>query len=231
MKTAMKTIVVSVGGSLVVPSSIDVSFLDGFKKLVLKQIKKGKRFIIICGGGKTAREYQQAARKVGKLTKDDLDWLGIHATRINAHLLRTIFRNAAHPKVIKNPNEKVRLRKNEKVLIASGWKPGCSTDYDAVLLAKNFKVKKLVNLTNIDYVYDKDPKRFKDAKPLKRLSWKKFIEILPRNWSPGLNIPFDPVAARKAKQLGLEVVIMNGKKLENFENYLEGKSFIGTVIK
>ena len=97
-------------------------------------------------------------------------------------------------------------------------------------MAENFKVKKLVNLTNVDYVYNKDPK-FKDAKPIKEISWKEFRKLLPDKWDPGLNAPFDPVAAKEAEQHGMEVIIMNGKKLKNFENYLNGKEYIGTKIK
>ena len=221
-------IVISVGGSLIVPEKIDTGFLKAFKNLILRYIKRGKRFVIICGGGRIARDYQKSAELVTNLTKGDIDWLGIHCTRLNAHLLRTIFYKQAHPKIIKNPLEKIDFK--EKILIASGWKPGCSTDYDAVLIAEKLGIKKLVNLTNIDYVYDKDPRKFKDAKPLKNLSWKEFRNILPKKWDPGLNAPFDPIAAMEAEKLKLEVAIINGKNLKNFDNYLEDKEFIGTKV-
>ena len=92
------------------------------------------------------------------LTSKELDWLGISATRFNAYLVKTIFKNLTYREIIADPTKKIRM-KNEKVIVAAGWKPGCSTDYDAVLLAKNLGVKTLINLTNIDYVYDKDPKK------------------------------------------------------------------------
>lgn len=222
-------IVISVGGSLIVPEKIDINFLKNFKKLILKYIKKGKKFIIVCGGGKTARIYQKAAKSLKTLKKEDIDWLGIYATIINASFLKAIFKNYAHQKIIQNPLEKVNFK--EKILIASGWKPGFSTDYDAVLLAKNFKAKRIINLTNIDYVYDKDPNKFKTAKPLKQISWKEFRKLSPKKWSPGLNFPFDPVASKEAEKLKLEVIIINGKKLKNLENYLENKNFVGTKIK
>ena len=217
-------LVISVGGSLIVPDSIDINFLLEFKKIILNQNKK---FIIICGGGKTARRYQEAAKNIVPSLKDELDWLGIQATILNAYLLKTIFKEKACKKIIRNPNEKVNF--NEDILIASGWKPGFSTDYDAVLLSKNFGIKKLVNLTNVDYVYNKDPK-FKDAKPIKEISWKEFRKLLPNKWEPGLSTPFDPVAAEEAEKSGLEVIVMNGKKLKNLENYLNKKEFIGTKI-
>lgn len=222
-------IIISVGGSLIVPGEIDIAFLKNFRDLILRQAKKGKRFVIICGGGRTARKYQEASKSIIDTTKEDLDWLGIHGTRLNAHLLRTVFRGHAHPKIVKNPREKIIFK--EKILIAAGWKPGFSTDYDAVMLAENLGIKKLVNMTNVDYVYDKDPKKFRDAKPMKNLTWDEFRKLLPKGWKPGMNVPLDPNAARKAEKLGMEVVIINGKKMKNLENCLEGKDFAGTRIR
>ena len=221
-------IIVSLGGSLIVPEEIDIEFLKNFRELILKHTKLGKKFIIITGGGKTARRYQKAAAEISQLNEEDLDWIGIHSTRLNAHLLRTIFRDVAHPVIVKNPTKKEKFK--EPVLVAAGWKPGCSTDFDAVLLAKTYSAKKLVNLTNIEYVYDKDPKKFKDAKPVEKISWADFRKIVGDEWDPGLNMPFDPVASKEAQKLGLEVAIMKGSDLENFEDYIEGKGFKGTTI-
>ena len=224
-----KIITISLGGSLIVPEEIDSTWIKEFKSCIEKYIKKGYRFILISGGGKTARKYQNAAREIAGLTGDDLDWLGIHATRINAHLIRTIFRKLAHPEVIKNPHDKIKFK--EKILVAAGWKPGFSTDFDAVLLAEKFNVKKIINLSNIDYVYDKDPKKHSDAKIIKDISWKDFRKIVGNKWDPGLNAPFDPIASKRAQELGIEVAIMNGKNINNIEDYLDNKKFIGTIIK
>jgi uridylate kinase len=224
----METVAISLGGSLIVPSDIDVKFLKQFKQLILKFIKT-KKFIIICGGGKICRKYQEAASKVTKLTDDDLDWLGIHATRLNAHLLRTIFRDYAYSRIIKNPEEKIDLDK--PILIAAGYKPGYSTDYDAVLLARNFGVRILINLTDMNYVYDKDPDKYKNAKPFKKMRWNEYRKISGSVWNPGLSLPFDPVAAKEAQKNNLRVVVMNGKNIGNLENFLKGKKFEGTVIE
>jgi uridylate kinase len=221
-------IVISVGGSLICPDSIDIGFLKKLKEIIVGQIKKGKRFVLITGGGKTARNYQFAAREVGLLDNEDLDWLGIHATRINAHLVRTIFKEYAHPQIIKHPAEKIDFK--EKILVAAGWKPGFSTDYDAVLLAKQFKVKKIINLSNIYYVYDKDPAKYGDAKPYKTLSWKDYRKMFSEKWNPGLSSPFDPVASEEAEKLKMKVYIINGADLQNLDNLLEEKTFAGTII-
>jgi uridylate kinase len=224
----METVVISLGGSLIVPSDIDVNFLKRFKHLILKFIKT-KRFIIICGGGKTCRKYQDAAGKITKLTHDDLDWLGIHSTRLNGHLLRTIFREYAHSKMVTNMDEEISF--SEPILIAAGYKPGHSTDYDAILLAKKFGIKTLINLTDMKYVYDKDPDKYKNAKPFKKMRWNEYRKISGSVWNPGLSLPFDPVAAKEAQKMNLKVVVMNGRDIKNLENFLNGKKFEGTVIK
>jgi uridylate kinase len=228
-KTHMRErIVVSVGGSLIVPDAVNVAFLSAFKDLILEKVQRGFTFSIIAGGGKTARRYQEAANQVLPLSRHDLDWIGIHATRLNAQLLRNIFVGYAHPQVIKNPT--IDIEAEEPIVIAAGWQPGCSTDYDAVLIAKNLDARKLVNLSNIDYVYTADPRKDPSAKPIERIGWPDFRRLIPLEWDPGLSSPFDPIAAKEAEALGLEVAIMNGTKLGEFSNYLDGKTFVGTVI-
>lgn len=219
--------VISLGGSLIVPEAIDIGFLKAFRSFVLQRTEK-ERLCVITGGGKTARNYAHAAEAVAQLDREDVDWLGIHATRLNAHLIRTILRDVAHPRIIKNPTEPVKF--TEDVLVAAGWKPGCSTDYDAVLLAERLGAKLLINLTNTDYVYEKDPRKFPDAKPLKRISWKDFRKMVGDTWDPGMNVPFDPVASRRASELGMRVLIINGNDLGNLAKALDGKAFTGTTI-
>ena len=222
-----KTIILSLGGSLIVPDKIDTSFLKYFKKIIEQYIKKDYKFIIICGGGKTARELQQAASKVSTLSNEDLDWLGIYATRLNAQLTRMIFGKNAEDFIIENPNERINFKKN--IVVAAGWLPGWSTDYDAVLLAKNLNIKEIINMSNVDYVYDKDPKKFNNAKKIEKISWKKYINFIDVKWKAGMNSPFDPIAAKEAQKSKLRVCII-GKDLNNLENLLDGKKFKGTII-
>lgn len=211
------------------PDEIDQGFLRNFKKIIEAEIKTGKTFLLITGGGRTSRRYSEAAKALGELNPDDLDWLGIHSTRLNGHLMRTIFRKHAHSRIITNPNKPEKA--SEPIIIAAGYRPGWSTDYDAVLLARRYKADTVLNLSNIDYVYDKNPKKYPNAKPIKQISWKSFRKIVGNTWDPGLNLPFDPVASRLAEKLKLKVIVMNGKKLENLKNFLTGKQFKGTVIE
>lgn len=224
-----ETIIISLGGSIIVPEKIDFKFLKKFRELILKYIKKGKRFFIVSGGGRTARHYQSATSKIVSLTKDDLDWLGIHGTRINAHLLRTIFRNYAYPKIITNPS-KAKKDIKTKIAIASGWKPGWSSDFVAVKLAQVYKAKTILNLSNISFVFDKDPKKFKNAKSIKKINWQNFRKLVGNKWSPGLNLPFDPIASKLAEKLKLTVIILKGTDVKNLSNFLDNKKFKGTVV-
>ena len=221
-------IVVSVGGSLIVPDAIDTDFLSRFKSLVLEKVQHGLTFSIIAGGGKTARRYQDAANTVTPLSPQDTDWIGIHATRLNAQLLRNIFVGYAHSHVVKNPT--IDIEAESPIIIAAGWQPGWSTDYCAVMVAKNLGATRLINLSNIDYVYTADPKKNPDAKKIEKISWAEFRKIIPDHWDPGLSSPFDPVAAAEAEKLGIQVAIINGTKLEELAHYLDNKPFIGSVI-
>lgn len=223
------TYIISVGGSLIVPTKgIDTKFLKALRLFIAERTKKGDRLVIVAGGGKTARQYVSAANMIKKIPLEEQDWLGIHATRLNAHLLKTVLLDYAHPEIITNP-EKLIVSKSP-VIIASGYRPGCSTDYVAVLLAKKYKTKTIINLSNIDQVYDKDPNKFSQAKSIKAITWTDFRKITESKWTPGLNTPFDPVASKLAASLSLKVVVMNGKKFKNIDSYLEGKKFQGTVI-
>jgi len=228
-KQTKKTYIISLGGSLIVPDEVDYKFIKKFRELILKKVKAGNKFIIVCGGGRLNSKYNEAGKKIRKLSNDELDWIGIHASRYNAQFIRILFGNSACNEIITNPHKKIITKK--PIIIGSGYKPGWSTDYDAVYLAKTYGVKSVANLSNIDYAYDKDPKKYKNAVPIKNINWKDFRKIVGNKWEPRMNKPFDPIASREAEKLGLEAVILNGKKLKNSENYLDGEKFVGTVIK
>lgn len=226
--------VISLGGSLIVPNGgINVPFLKKFDKFIREKLAENNRrqFFIVAGGGVTTRHYQKAAQEVigHELTEDDLDWLGIHATRLNAHLIRTIFRDIAHPYILKH--YEIIRKVDESVVCGSGWKPGWSTDFCAVMVCEDYQAKNIVNLSNIAQVYNKDPRKFSDAKSIDKISWDKFRKIVGDEWIPGMNAPFDPIASKKAQELGLKVVILKGDDFANLEKFFAGEKFVGTVIE
>lgn len=227
---ATETIVMSVGGSLIVPGEIDTKFLSSLKDLITAETANGRRFILIAGGGKTARKYQDAARAVGMLDRDDLDWLGIHSTHLNGHLLRTIFRDIAYPIMIKNPDDILDIPDGQKLIIAGGYRPGASTDLRAIQIAQRVGAKKVINLSNIEYIYTADPRTDDSAEKIEDITWAEFRKLIPEEWDPGLSSPFDPVAAKEAEAQDIEVASIDGTKLVSLKNYLDGKAFTGTRI-
>jgi uridylate kinase len=229
MPMRQRVVVISIGGSIIAPKSgIDTEFLKDLRSFIRSGIRKGFRFILVAGGGQTARRYQEAVRKIAALADEDADWIGIHATRLNGCLLRFLFRDMAPHRIVKDPRKRVAWTR--PVLIAAGWKPGRSTDDMAVRMAKRCGSRTVLNLTNTDAVYDKDPRASSDARRIDRMKWKDFRALVGHAWNPGANAPFDPVAARYAERNGLTVIVA-GKNLRNAMNILEGRRFVGTVLE
>ena len=229
MEDKSNYIIISLGGSIIVPDEIDTKYVKEFVETIEDYIKKGYKFVIITGGGNVCRRYNHSIEHIINPSDEDLDWVGIAVTRLNAELVRVSFNGLAYEKVLQNPD---KIPETDKpVIVGGGWKPGNSSDLAAVRIAYNLGAKKIINLSNIDFAYDKDPNIYPDAVKIEHSSWFDFRKILPESWIPGVNVPFDPVAAEEAEKNDLEVVIMNGHNVDNFRNYLENKEFLGTTIK
>nr|QQK86959.1 uridylate kinase [Treponema denticola]QQK86984.1 uridylate kinase [Treponema denticola]QQK87123.1 uridylate kinase [Treponema denticola] len=227
--------VLSVGGSIVAPDKPDFDFLDKFSKTIRNWLLQdsSRKIIMVIGGGAPARDYQNAYRKVCDLRKapaknDEADWIGIMATRLNAQLVKAVFEDLCPNPVVYDPTTVDMF--GGQILVAAGWKPGFSTDNDAVVLAERFSGNLVVNLSNIAKVYTDDPKKNPEARPIDSISWEDFIRIVGTEWVPGKNTPFDPIASQRAQKAGIKVICAAGKDIENLENILNGKDFKGTVI-
>ena len=243
----MSTKVLSVGGSIIAPNSCDVEFLAGFSKMASQWLEENpdSRLILVAGGGAPARVYQNAYRDVAakfdekqkavcgfkdeEATNYACDWLGIMATCLNAQVLKTCFGPLCPQDVVTDPTSVNEFK--GRVLVAAGWKPGFSTDNDAVLLAEKFNADTVVNLSNIEKVYTDDPRKNPDAKPIDTISWVEFRKMVGDEWVPGKNCPFDPIASKKAQELKLTVICAAGKNIENIRSILDGKDYIGSTIK
>jgi uridylate kinase len=223
--------VISLGGSIIAPDGVDVAFLKGFYGLVEERMAADPRLklIIVCGGGGLARDYQAALREViPGSPSEDLDWVGVAATRVNGELLRRVLRAWCVEDLVTDPTAVTVFA--GRILVAAGWKPGFSTDNDAVVLAQRFSAGTVINLSNIAKVYSDDPKKNPAARPVDRLTWKEMRAIVGEEWSPGKNTPFDPTAARAASQSGIRVIFAEGRNLENLAEILAGRKFVGTTI-
>lgn len=229
----MSLTIISLGGSIIAPDNVDTEFLKKFRSMIDGFVEKGERFIFICGGGAPARKYQTAYRSIVDSSEEDLnaqDWMGIRATHLNAELVKSIFGKSCKDPVVTNPKAE-GLEFTGSILVGGGWKPGFSTDTDAVYLAQRFGSKLIINLSNIDWVYSDDPRKNPDAVKIEKSTWKEFRKIVGDEWVPGKNTPFDPVASKICDENGIKVICANGKNLENLSKILSGEeNFIGTVI-
>ena len=231
----MKLSVLSVGGSIIAPDKVNSEFLSAFIKGIRQYLDENPedRLIFVCGGGAPARVYQQAYRAVvtdpAEQDADAQDWIGIKATHINAQLVKAVLGGLCTDDVVTNPTSD-EVSFTGRVLVAGGWKPGFSTDTDAVYLAKRFGGKLVVNLSNIAKVYTDDPRKNPDAKPIDSISWADFRRIVGDEWVPGKNAPFDPIASRLAQESEIRVVCADGRNIGNTLSILRGGEFEGTVI-
>jgi uridylate kinase len=229
------TTVLSLGGSIVAPEGPDPAFVSSFATLVREHLEVDleRRLILVVGGGGPARLWQKAYREVVgaealPAASEAQDWIGVMATRLNAQLVKAVLGELCPQEVVTDPSAVTIFM--GRVLVAAGWKPGFSTDYDAVLLAEKFGAGRLLNLSNIAKVHTADPRVDPNAKPIDKIGWAEFRAIVGDEWVPGKNVPFDPVATRRAAEIKLEVICAAGRDLDNVRAILEGKSFSGTVI-
>ncbi len=227
----MNKIVLSLGGSFVSPKSTDdkartAEIIDSYVTW-LKRLAEQALVVVIVGGGNRARAAIELAKQTNlNISNDELDELGIAASRANAQQLQKLCGSTRQ--FLLQPN--VQLGEEPGLVFGGGWKPGRSTDYCAVQVAISNQVKTVTNISNILHLYTKDPNKFPDAKPLNSVSWKELQAIVGDTWVPGLNAPFDPIAAKLAAEHNLTVNIVNGWMLPNLEQAVAGQSFTGTVV-
>ncbi len=224
-------VVLSLGGSIVSPDDVDSDFVAAFRDVLSHHIDRhGEKFVIVTGGGAPARRYQAAFRRISpEASVEDQDWIGVAATRLNAALVKAAFGRYCTDPVVTDPTEPTEI--SGMVMVAAGWKPGFSTDYDAVVLAQRLGARLIANLSNTDGIYDADPRKNPNAKPIERLSWRELANLVGSEWIPGRNVPFDPVATRAAAPLGIPLIAAGGKDLENLQAILEGRPFRGTLVE
>ena len=222
-----KPIIISLGGSVIYPDKLDTKYIKEFELFIRSFVRRGYKFIIVTGGGRLARDFQQAARDLTKVTDYDSDWLGIHATRLNAQLLRTTLSDLCDHVVIDGPKKIGRLR--HPISFAAGWRPGWSTDYVAVSIA-HAHATSVVNMGTADFVYSRDPKKYKNAKKFTELHWREYRKLVPKTWKPGLGTPVDPVAAGLAEESKITAFIIGGRNLKNLGELLCNKPWQGTTI-
>jgi len=224
-------IVISLGGSIIIPGEVNYTYLKKFVSLI-KKYSKNNKIVIVTGGGITARKYINSLRK-DNLNEDIYSLIGIATTKLNARLVNGFF-NKIVVGLPDSLNEvKKSLEKDNVVVIGSlGFQPDMTSDGDAAEVAEYIKADLFLNLTNVTGLYDKDPKKFKDAKLVKNIKFDEFYKIAKKiGFKAGQHFVLDYKGAEIIKKAKIKTIILNGLNLKNLENIFKGKEPIGTVIK
>jgi uridylate kinase len=224
-----KIIVLSLGGSLIIPNEISTDYLKKFKKTILKHTKNYK-FVIVCGGGSIARKYISSLEKEG-INEELQSFAGISTTRMNARFMSYFF-NLDQERGIPHTMKVLNKYINKKDVVFCGaleYKPNQTSDSTSAQIAKKFKTI-FINLTNITGLYDKNPLENKNAKFIPKISWEDFDKIANKiKFKPGQHFVLDQNASKIIKENKIYTHIL-GKDVSQLDKLLSNQKFIGTTI-
>jgi len=225
-----RVIVLSLGGSLIIPDDVDIRYLKEFKKVILKNTKKYK-FVVTCGGGSIARKYISALKDAGMDAKLQ-SFSGISATRMNARFMSYLFNKNPEQGIPHTTESVVSYLKKDDVVFCGAleYKPKQTSDSTAASLALKFKTI-FINLTDVSGLFNKNPKKFKNAKLIKKITWREFDKMANASkYQPGQHFVLDQTASKVIMKHKIPTYIL-GKNLKDLDNLLKGKKFKGTIIE
>ena len=225
-----KVIVISLGGSQIIPDDINLSYLRQFKKILKKNSKKYK-FIIVCGGGSIARKYISALKKE-KINEKLQSLAGIGSTRMNARFMSYFFN--IDPKLgIPHTHKTLQKYVKKQAITFCGaleYKPNQTSDSTAAEIAQKFK-SNFINITNVRGLYTTNPKKVKNAKFISKISWKDFDKMANKSkFKPGQHFVLDQTASKVIMKNKITTYI-TGTNLKQIDNLLNNRKFNGTTIK
>jgi uridylate kinase len=224
--------VISLGGSLIVPDKVNIEFLNKFKKTILKHQRKYK-FVIVCGGGKPARNYIDGLENEDIKNKELLQSLiGIGLTRLNARFMTYFFGEPSNEGIPRDMKEVKNLLIKKDIVFCGAlrYSKKETSDGTAAKLARYFD-SDFINMTNVHGLYEKDPKKFRSAKFITEISHKNFLKMAKQiHYKPGQHFILDQKAAKIIKKYNIRTYVI-GPDIKQFDNLLEEKHFIGTIIE
>jgi uridylate kinase len=229
-KTGIDTVIVSIGGSILIPNEDDVGYIRELAGLLESASKKVRLFVVV-GGGRIARYYIGLGRQLGA-DETYLDDVGIAVTRLNARMLITALGDCAHHSPAVGFDEALTASRTHRIVVMGGTHPGQTTDAVAAMLAERTKAARLVNATNVDGVYTSDPRKDRNAKRFDRMGYDQLIEVCGQVGDmAGRSVVFDPVGARIVARSRIKTIIVNGRDLGSLEGAILGTRCKGTVVE
>jgi uridylate kinase, putative len=223
-----KKIVVSVGGSVLVPGDHDSEYIEKLA-LMIEDVSKDIQLVIVCGGGKIARYYTETGKELGGTTRQ-LDILGIGATRLNAGLLAIALGDLSSTDIPLTAKDAAARSVPGKVVVMGGTEPGHTTDAVAAMVAKEMHADRIINATSVDAVYSDDPRKNPDAKRLSKLTIEELGNLVYKEHGAGRSSVFDPLGVKIASEEHIDILIVDGRDLKELKNSILGKEIKGTFI-
>jgi len=214
----MKTVVISLGGSILIPE-LAKNRIKAYIA-VLKKIASKHRLFVVVGGGGAARDYIEVARDLG-IDEGTADEIGILVTRLNATLLIAALGEAAYPKVAESHSEAKKFAEAKKIVVMGGITPGQTTDAVAAVLAERVQADIFVNVTSVNGIYDRDPNTYTDARHFPALTPAQLIEIVGKGGlGAGSHNVLDIIAARVVERSHIPLVVVDGRRPANLTDVL-----------
>jgi uridylate kinase len=223
-------VVLRIGGS-VIASPINTKLIDQYSTLLRKLVKNGHRIMVVVGGGTLAREFIREGDKLG-LDRKQKDWIAIHVSRLHALLLSSkLTKNArADQKIPTSLENAIRILEKDKVVIMGGLAPGMTTDSVAAKFAVKTNSQLLVKATDQNGIYNKDPRKYKNAKKLDKVTYRDLTHLLEQDsHEAGIHQILDPVALNILRDTKIKTMVVNGYDPENIRKAIEGED-VGTTI-
>ncbi|HTW39790.1 MAG TPA: UMP kinase [Thermoplasmata archaeon] len=226
-----RPVVASIGGSVMLTGTDDTRYIEELATL-LREIGRTTPLIVTTGGGRTAREYIRLGRELG-LTEVELDEIGIEVTRLHARLLAA----RIGPPAPSHPPPSIALAVHElhrsSPVILGGTEPGHTTDGVAALLAVRLRAARLVNATDVNGIYEDDPRRNPKARRIAKSSWADFRKRVSAGTrgEAGQNFPFDRLGADTLARADIPLWIVDGRDLANLGAALRGQPFDGSRVE
>lgn len=213
--------VISLGGSIF--SKADEKYLVKF----IQKIRGFRSYAIVVGGGQMARSQISRLRSLGA-KEYHLDMMGIQATRLNAMMVSLALGNLME--IPKSIDEAVRQMKLYNRVVMGGTEPGHTTDAVSLLLAEALNRDTVVNITNVDFIYDRDPK-IPGARKIEKISYSSAIDMITsEKRRAGANFPMDLLSLNIARRSDIRIKIVSFRNMENTFKAIMGKRFVGTII-
>jgi uridylate kinase len=219
-------VVLKISGKIINPENAEL--IGRYALVVSKLVDEGYRVAVVVGGGPYARSYIKCARALG-LSNAQADMIGIEVSRVNALLLAYALGERAYVPIPRNIEEVEEAWGTRKVVVVGGLQPGQSTAAVAAIVAETLGIKRILYATDVEGVYDRDPRKFPNVKKLDTITVDELAKVLSQKFEAGGYELLDPLAMQVVKRSCIEVIVFNGYNVENVVKAARGEA-VGTLI-